>query len=133
MGRRLELRREGKEVGLSHLVFLQLTFSRHWAAVCGDNKGAMSHMAFGMGHDPLGSLNERLPSKPGNLGCLKVGLSTARHPHTPDPGIPWDSPELCLLEFVRTVDLSIYLIQLSDKGRQLRIVQRTSQDWLSYA
>lgn len=64
VGRRLELRTEGKEVGLSHLVYLQLTFSRHWAAVCGDNKGAMSHIAFGMGHNPLGSLNEQLPSNP---------------------------------------------------------------------
>lgn len=72
---------------LSHLVYLQLTFSRHWAAVCGDNKGAMSHMAFGMVHGPLGSMNEQLPSKPGNPGCLKLGLSTARHPlHLGLPG-----------------------------------------------
>lgn len=51
----------------------------------------MSHAAFGVGHDALGSLNAQLPSKPGNPGCLMAGLSADRHPpntHTPDPGLP---------------------------------------------
>lgn len=56
---------------------LELTFSRHWAAVCGDKEAAMSYMSFG-----VGAWMKQLPSKPGHPGCLMAGLSVGRHPTT---------------------------------------------------
>lgn len=46
--------------------------------------------------------------------------------HTHPTWAPQDSPELRLLELVYAIDLFVYLIQLSGKGRRLRLGQRNS-------